>query len=105
MLMAGASRGGVLSIAYAGMHPNDVAGVISFVGGWITEECGLTARQTNSNLLERGAPFRRSTLWLYGVHDRFYSLEHRQPEFCGIPDCGRAGRIPSRLTPTATVIS
>jgi len=91
VLMAGVSRGGVLSIAYAGMHPNDVAGVINFVGGWITEECGLTARQTNSNLLERGAPFRRSTLWLYGVHDRFYSLGHSGQNFAAFRSAGGQG--------------
>src|SRR5262249_31297169 len=31
ILMAGISRGGILSIAYAGMQPREVAGVINFV--------------------------------------------------------------------------
>jgi dienelactone hydrolase len=35
IVMAGTSRGGILSIAYAGMHPQEVAGVINFVGGTI----------------------------------------------------------------------
>lgn len=33
ILIAGSSRGGALSIAYAGLHPNDTRGVINFVGG------------------------------------------------------------------------
>ena len=91
VLMAGASRGGALSIAYAGMHPHDVAGVINFVGGWITEECGLAARQINSTLMERGAAFRRSTLWLYGLHDRFYSLGHSGENFAAFRSAGGKG--------------
>ena len=91
VLMAGASRGGALSIAYAGMHPHDVAGVLNFVGGWITEECGLAARQINSTLLERGAAFPRSTLWLYGLHDRFYSLGHSGENFAAFRSAGGKG--------------
>jgi hypothetical protein len=37
VLIGGVSRGGVLSIAYAGLHPEQVAGVINFVGGWLGE--------------------------------------------------------------------
>jgi acetamidase/formamidase len=33
ILIGGVSRGGVLSIAYAGMHPEEVSGVLNFVGG------------------------------------------------------------------------
>ena len=91
VLMAGTSRGGALSIAYAGMHPNDVAGVINFVGGWITEDCGLAARQINSTLLSRGAKFQRSTLWLYGLHDRFYSLGHSGQNFAVFRSAGGKG--------------
>jgi poly(3-hydroxybutyrate) depolymerase len=42
ILMAGISRGGILSIAYAGMHPREIAGVIN----WVGEECGTRARST-----------------------------------------------------------
>jgi dienelactone hydrolase len=91
MLMAGSSRGGALSIAYAGVHPYDIAGVINFVGGWITEDCGLAARQINSTLLARGAAFQRSTLWLYGLHDRFYSLGHSGENFAAFRSAGGKG--------------
>jgi pimeloyl-ACP methyl ester carboxylesterase len=39
VLIGGHSRGGVLSIAYAGMHPEQTLGVINFVGGWSGEGC------------------------------------------------------------------
>src|SRR4029453_6426136 len=52
VLMGGVSRGGVLSIAYAGLHPEQVAGVINFVGGWLGE--GSPAASTvNHQLFER----------------------------------------------------
>ena len=35
ILSGGVSRGGVLSIAYAGMHPEQVLGALDFVGGWL----------------------------------------------------------------------
>jgi dienelactone hydrolase len=33
VLIGGHSRGGVLSVVYAGMHPEQALGVINFVGG------------------------------------------------------------------------
>jgi dienelactone hydrolase len=36
VLIGGQSRGGVLSVAYAGMHPEQILGVINFVGGWVS---------------------------------------------------------------------
>jgi pimeloyl-ACP methyl ester carboxylesterase len=44
ILMGGNSRGGVLSIAYAGKHPEQVLGVINFVGGWISEDAAMQTR-------------------------------------------------------------
>jgi len=34
VVMGGQSRGGILSVAYAGRRPEQVKGVINFVGGW-----------------------------------------------------------------------
>ena len=56
ILVGGQSRGGVLSVAYAGLHPEHVAGVINFVGGWLGEGC-WTASAVNHALFERGAPY------------------------------------------------
>jgi dienelactone hydrolase len=38
ILMGGNSRGGILSVAYAGKHPEQILGVINFVGGWIERQ-------------------------------------------------------------------
>jgi dienelactone hydrolase len=80
ILMAGVSRGGILSIAYAGMYPREVAGVINFVGGWMGEGC-RNAGEINGTLFKRGGMFPHPTLWLYGDHDPFYSLDHSRANF------------------------
>jgi dienelactone hydrolase len=91
VLMAGVSRGGALSIAYAGMHPHDIDGAINFVGGWMSEACGLEAAQMTRFLVGRGGAFRRPTLWLYGIHDRFYSLGHSGENFAAFRAAGGQG--------------
>jgi pimeloyl-ACP methyl ester carboxylesterase len=80
ILMGGNSRGGVLSVAYAGTHPKQILGVINFVGGWISEGCGH-ADQINQTLFQRGASFGRPTLWLYGRNDKYYSIAHSRSNF------------------------
>ncbi|MFG3593932.1 alpha/beta hydrolase family protein [Bradyrhizobium sp. RDI18] len=57
ILIGGQSRGGVLSIAYAGLHPEQVAGVVNFVGGWARESC-FVASTVNHSLFERAPPTR-----------------------------------------------
>ncbi len=34
VVIGGQSRGGILSVADAGLHPEQLKGVINFVGGW-----------------------------------------------------------------------
>jgi len=80
ILMGGNSRGGILSVAYAGIHSEQILGVINFVGGWISERCGY-ADQINQTLFQRGASFGRPTLWLYGSHDKYYSIAHSRSNF------------------------
>jgi hypothetical protein len=46
ILIGGVSRGGVLAIAYAGMHPEQVLGVLNFVGGWMGEGCSTAGEST-----------------------------------------------------------
>ncbi len=75
LLIGGSSGGGILSITYAGLHPQQIAGVINFVGGWVGERC-RTASEINGALFERGAKYDRATLWLYGRGDRTFSIAH-----------------------------
>ena len=80
VLLTGASRGGVLSIAYAGKYPEGTLGVINFVGGWVGEGCP-TASTINQTLFNKGSAFKGSTLWLYGWNDSYYSMAHCRQNF------------------------
>lgn len=75
VLLSGNSRGGILSTAYAGLHPDQVHGVINFVGGWIGEGC-YSARWVNQTLFNMGAAFPKPMLWHYGRDDLYYSIDH-----------------------------
>jgi dienelactone hydrolase len=92
VLMIGQSRGGVLSIAYAGLHPAQTLGVINFVGGWLGEGCP-TSSGVNQTLFKRGAQFKRPTLWLYGRNDQFYSIAHSQANFAAFEKAGGRGQF------------
>jgi len=92
VLIGGQSRGGVLSIAYAGLHPEQIAGVINFVGGWLGEGC-WAASTVNHALFERGAAYGRSTIWLYGQNDPFYSMAHSRDNFAAFEKAGGKGKF------------
>ena len=87
-------------MAYAGDHPEQTSGVVNFVGGWMGEVCP-TAATINQTLFRRAARFDRSTLWLYGRNDPFYSIAHSQSNFAAFRAAGgkeepfRNSRCPS----------
>jgi dienelactone hydrolase len=61
VVIGGQSRGGILSVAYAGQHPEQVKGVINFVGGWNGARCHTRPRSTSrSSSAERATPATRS---------------------------------------------
>lgn len=90
IVIGGQSRGGVLSVAYAGHHPEQVLGVVNFVGGWLGDDC-TTAKVINETLFEQGARFPGPTLWLYGRGDRFYSGPHSEANFAAFQKAGGKG--------------
>ncbi len=90
ILIGGQSRGGVLAVAYSGAHPDQIGGVINFVGGWLGEGC-TTAKVVNETLFERGAHFREPMLWLYGQRDPFYSMPHSRDNFAAFQRAGGQG--------------
>jgi dienelactone hydrolase len=92
ILLGGQSRGGALSIAYAGMHPEQVVGVLNFVGGWKSDAAG-TAGEINGTLFRRGGTFPRPTLWLYGRGDSYYSIEHSRSNFDAFTNAGGKGEF------------
>ena len=91
-LIGGHSRGGVLSVAYAGAHSAQTLGVLNFVGGWINEGCRF-AEPINQELFGRGATYDRPTIWLYGRGDSFYSIAHSRKNFVSFEKAGGHGKF------------
>jgi dienelactone hydrolase len=90
VLLGGVSRGGILSMAYAGQHPETISGVLNFVGGWMAEGCPNGAT-INDNLFGKAAKFQQNTLWLYGENDPFYSTIHTKQRFKAFESAGGQG--------------
>jgi len=91
-VIGGISRGGILATAYAGAHPEQVKGVLNFVGGWVGTACA-DATSVNSALFARGAAFPGTSLWIYGEGDPFYSVEHSRSNFEAFRKAGGQGRF------------
>ena len=90
VVIGGQSRGGILSVAYAGGHADQVKGVINFVGGWNGVRCQHAAA-INRAIFVRGARFAGDTLWLYGDDDPFYPLSHSRASFDAFVAAGGRG--------------
>ncbi|MEL6793925.1 MAG: CocE/NonD family hydrolase, partial [Pseudomonadota bacterium] len=74
ILLSGISRGGVVALMQAGARPDDIAGVVNFVGGWVSE--GWGEAEINPTLFASGGAFGRPVLSVYGEDDTFYSIPH-----------------------------
>lgn len=80
LAIGGASRGGILSIAYAGMRSMSFRGAINFNGGWVGRAC--PAYETiNPQIFAMGAAADISTLWLHGSYDQYYRIAHCRKNF------------------------
>lgn len=90
ILIGGVSRGGILSVAYAGRRSELFVGVLNFVGGWIGDVC-RQAPVVNPALMRRGASFKHPTLWLYGDRDPYYKLSHSRENFEAFKAAGGQG--------------
>ena len=89
LAIGGQSRGGILSVAYAGEHPAGLKAVINFVGGW---SGALRSRtDVNQTLFRRGGAYRGDTLWLYGEGDPYYTIAHSRTNFGAFQAAGGAG--------------
>jgi len=101
LLIGGQSRGGLLAIGYGGRHPDQVLGVINFVGGWLSETCS-TAAIVNKTLFRWGSGYERPTLWLYGKDDPTYSLQHSRENFDAYVQAGGRGSFFDFPVPSST---
>jgi len=102
LMIGGVSRGGILSVVYAGAHPAEFEGVVNFVGGWVGDRCA-DADQVNPVLFRRGAAFRKPELWLYGDKDPFYRLEHSRANFDAFVAAGGKGTFLSYAPPAGQI--
>lgn len=96
IILAGVSRGGMLSVAYAGRYPANVSGVINFSGGWFSE--GILESFTKSgfnfqSFRAAGHNAKVPMLWLYADHDSFYSLKFVEGEFADFRSAGGRGEL------------
>jgi dienelactone hydrolase len=91
LVIGGQSRGGILSVAYAGRRPTWVRGVLNFVGGWLGHPYHPTAAEVNQTLFGRGAAFPGAMLWLYAARDPFYPLAHSRENFASFIRAGGRG--------------
>jgi endonuclease YncB( thermonuclease family)/dienelactone hydrolase len=88
--VGGVSRGGILAVAWSGRQPGVARAVINFVGGWLSERCA-SIDNVNAELFRRGSAFKRSTIWLYGYRDSYYSLRHSRKNFDAFRAAGGKG--------------
>lgn len=102
LMIGGVSRGGILSVVYAGTRPGEFEGVINFVGGWVGDRC-LEADRVNPVLFRRGAAFAKPELWLYGDKDPFYSLAHSRKNYEAFVAAGGQGTFLSYPPPPGQI--
>ena len=92
VVVGGQSRGGLLSMAYAGRYPDHVAAVLNFVGGWWGEDYdinGFNRRQA----VQAGAGATAPMLWLYGDRDSYYGLPFVRGLFEAFQEAGGRGAL------------
>ncbi len=90
VLIGGISRGGVLSVTWAGRNPDDTHGVLNFVGGSLGEGCGDSA-PVDRRLFSEGGGFAGEMLWLCGLDDTFYSIDFSRQNHAAFPAAGGTG--------------
>ena len=93
IVLAGVSRGGFLSVTYAGRHPANIIGVINFSGGWFGEGMGSASDFNFEEFQKAGRDSKVPMLWLYADHDEFYSLKFVEREFSKFRDAGGRGEL------------
>jgi dienelactone hydrolase len=69
VLLAGQSRGGFLSMHYAGLKPSELMGVVNFSGGWYPYGPVTTPYYANAG---HSAANKVPQLWLYADNDKLY---------------------------------
>ena len=90
MVIAGASRGGILAIACAGQSKARFVGAINFSGGWLGRACS-TYEVVNRVTFLRGASFPGLTIWLHGTKDGYYNIAQCRRNYQAFCEAGGKG--------------
>lgn len=90
VLLAGQSRGGFLSMHYAGLKPDEVMAVVNFSGGWYPFGPVTTPYYTAAG---RGAANKVPQLWLYADNDRFYKEDLIREYYQAFAAAGGSARL------------
>ncbi len=90
VVIGGISRGGILSVAYAGMSSIKLRGAINFSGGWLGKACP-SHTTVNPHLFQKGAASDVPSLWLHGSKDQYYTISHCRQNFESFKSAGGKG--------------
>ncbi|HTR83547.1 MAG TPA: CocE/NonD family hydrolase [Reyranella sp.] len=88
--VGGQSRGGILTVAWAGRHPGEPKAAINFVGGWMSTSCP-SATAINGPLFARGTAYPLPMQWLYGENDSYYPVSATRASFQAFQAAGGKG--------------
>ena len=99
ILFSGVSRGGFLALRVASRHPQISAGVVNFVGGWLSvgEPWDSQENAARTDLQQRlfkdiGARLSKvPTLWIYAARDPFYPETTTRGFFAAFQSGGGTG--------------
>lgn len=103
LIIAGQSRGGILSTIYASRNPEKFKGVINIVGGWMSDSCGDRGNTGDVNLYffkRSGQLTKTPHLFLYAENDSFYKNE-TTPKYSAVFQEG-GGNVVSKMYQTPT---
>src|SRR5262249_54719080 len=92
VLLVGHSRGGMLAVHYAGLHPDRVRAVINFGGGWM----GGPLTVLNMPLFVAAGTAARGRvpqLWLYADNDNFFAVTDVRAQLTAFVRAGGRARI------------
>ena len=95
IVLMGIDRGGLLSVAYAGLHDGGVAGVVNTNGNWNVRGSwwsGLLSRKdfTGTQLTDAGRKTKLTMLWIYSARDSSV-LEYDRNNYRGFTAQGGHG--------------
>lgn len=91
IMLGGVSRGGVVALMQAGARPDDVSGVVNFVGGWVSE--GWGDETINPALFARGGAFGGPVLSIYAEDDPYYSIPYSKQNLAALAEAGVESRL------------